>query len=81
MSDEWRRMESAPRDGTKIDLWFPGTGRMTDWQWSTDQIWGKAGSWIGKHSCCKSISTYPNNSPSHWMPLPASPARTEEKPE
>lgn len=33
-------MATAPRDGTIVDLWLPGGGRMTDQWWEeSDQTW------------------------------------------
>ncbi|MCD1645218.1 hypothetical protein [Aurantimonas coralicida] len=29
----WQDIESAPKDGTIIDLWHPAYGRMTDCWW------------------------------------------------
>lgn len=72
---EWQPIETAPRDGTDVDLWDQN-GRQTECRWMIPQAkeysrrfvaewcyyhveWGE---WVelGGH-------------PTHWMPLPASP--------
>ena len=54
---QWQPIETAPKDGTIIDLWVPGFGRLVD-QWWDD------GAWSGVVS---------NSEVSHWMPLPSPP--------
>lgn len=38
----WRDIDSAPKDGTVIDLWHKENGRMTDCWWDKDEE-----RWIG----------------------------------
>lgn len=74
---EWKEIKSAPKDGTKIDLWvvfLSGGYRWTDARWLES----------GAHSCsgpagwCSS-ERYPLHafterpSATHWMPLPSPP--------
>lgn len=41
---EWRTMEDAPKDGTKIDLLFPyPRGRTIDCQWRKGGVYGDGG--------------------------------------
>jgi hypothetical protein len=63
----WQPIETAPRDGTVIDLWFVGDWncRMPDAEWSES-----LGAWFvrGRHS-----SYLDGPLITHWMPLPAPP--------
>ncbi len=73
---EWQDISTAPRDGTHVDLYFPGKiGRKTDWWFSRDPIWGGDGEWISEYRECGQDLTaiYPNTKPTHWMPLPTPP--------
>ena len=66
---EWRPIETAPMDGTIIDLWSQ-SGRQADCKWDTSwTFWGMGGfdtmDWVGIPEWEK---------PTHWMPLPDPPA-------
>lgn len=63
----WQPIETAPKDGTRIDVWRRGE-RLTDVFWSDEEEWW---SYMG--------DTYPiplaaSPAPTHWRPLPAPPA-------
>lgn len=55
---EWQPIESAPKDGSLLDLFVPGYGRIINEWWD-----------IG-HGCwsCEDIGD-----PSHWMKSPGEP--------
>jgi hypothetical protein len=54
-----RPIESAPKDGTEIDLWHPELGRITGSQWDANlDLWT-----ILCHQ----------HAPTHWMPIPDAP--------
>lgn len=64
---EWRPIDTAPRDGTKVDVWFasPGVGyrpnvfwdeRMNLWCWEDN---------FGGEPVFRAI---PNIEPTHWLP-------------
>ncbi len=66
----WRPIETAPRDGSKMLLFFPGpypdeledgvvTGRFLAPGWWLSAIWA---------------SSMAHKRPTHWMPLPEPPA-------
>lgn len=52
---EWRDMATAPKDGTIVDLWLKGGGRITDQWWEDEDK-----SWCGLE----------DDMFSHWAPLP-----------
>ena len=52
---KWQPIETAPRDGTIIDLWLTGGGRVADQWWcEEDKTW----------------SGLENEMFSHWAPIP-----------
>lgn len=73
----WRSMESAPRDGTKIDLWtfWPpsendppkGGRRIADAIWHESVRDWYAGNFYLHQYAAKPVAT-------HWQPLPTPPA-------
>jgi hypothetical protein len=68
----WQPIESAPKDGTKIDLWVhfaedDRSYRQADAYWNADE-----GTWqLGQYHTGQFL--YPVT-PTHWMPLPDPPA-------
>lgn len=82
---KWSPIESAPKDGTEIDLWVPNIHGGRRW---TDCFWGKP-----DHSCgeagpyCDSdwhsekpgwvdgvFPEFVGDPPTHWMPIPEAPS-------
>lgn len=61
----WQTMETAPKDGTLLLVYRPGTARLSHLAIRT------ATEWCGP-KCC------PNAEPTHWMPLPALPTQDKE---
>jgi hypothetical protein len=67
---QWRPIETAPKDGTFIDLWFPNNGttalsqRLTG-TWRHDAWFMQSGG-----------RSFRMDNPTHWMPLPAGPSDT-----
>lgn len=74
---EWQPIETAPKDGTKVDLWaFWPEGseskRSTDCYWvSGDKEWS-FGRWSESSYVHRPVIT-------HWRPLPAPPALSQEE--
>lgn len=68
-------IDSAPRDGTKVDLWTKYGERITDAQWSTGKnawmCWGNAGFGTMDLVKIKDVCT-------HWMPLPEPPKEPDQ---
>lgn len=70
---EWQPIETAPKDGTDVDLWGSlnkePRHRITDCHWHKGEwlVWGASG-----------VDDEPHWMPvfcaSHWMPLPPAPA-------
>lgn len=52
---KWQPIKTAPRDGTIVDLWLTGGGRMTDQWWEEED-----NTWCGLEDYLFS----------HWAPLP-----------
>lgn len=63
----WQPIETAPKDGTIVDLLTKDGVRVTDEWWKEDD---GEGFW----SCL-----LPDDEFTHWMPLPAPPLQTEGK--
>ncbi len=74
---EWQPIETAPKDGTEVDLWCEpfdamevgNACRMTNCMFSehSDDVW-KA--YVALHGWC-SIEKFWR--PTHWMPVPTPP--------
>lgn len=64
----WMPIETAPKDGTEIDLWLPSAGRLTDFKWRNIGVKG----WAKEEG-------YPVHTrilleqPTHWMVPPPPP--------
>lgn len=66
---QWQPIESAPKDGTKVDLWTFNGERWCDCWWHKGQE-----AWASDWSCQSErgfVIRY--GQPTHWMPLPAPP--------
>ena len=76
---EWQPIETAPKDGTQIDLWSSKGFRVCDVVWDTisysvdgeDDVdgWTDAGG----HGSVEKAGPF-----THWMPLPPAPSRQKE---
>lgn len=83
MTDEqWQPIETAPKDGMKIDLWLEWPDgeryRAADAYWSTEaEEAPPGGAWrIGQYHVTQ-FTTPPRVT--HWMPIPAGPASPNQK--
>ena len=75
MSDDWRPIETAPKDGATVLLWDRDVGHH------------EIGRWSDRHQCWHQIEWGPDEEPpvdadmiqrtiylpSHWQPLPQPP--------
>lgn len=76
-SVSWQPIETAPKDGTRVDLLLPDWGgRVTDayWEHETDG-WGDmpGPQWCVKDHAVDGWVEPVGDLPTHWMPLPAPP--------
>jgi hypothetical protein len=65
----WRPIETAPRDGTLIDIWCDGE-RLPDCCWDPHGF-GNTG-WQQKYAEVPNFFPI-NGTPTHWMPRPEAP--------
>jgi hypothetical protein len=63
----WQLIDTAPKDGTAIDLWFPRGERETDCYWANNQ-WCRF-----DPEGYDLYITSRLNMPTHWMPVPEGP--------
>ena len=68
---EWRPIETAPKDGTIIDLWISQRGRRPGCAWvDNPEIEQRIGHcWADECFRVVSLGDYAT----HWMPLPERP--------
>lgn len=72
----WEHIDSAPKDGTIIDVLSIDGERFTDVHWNADkQDWLHwwLDSWGAPGWCRVDVRL------AHWMPLPANPLTTQEQ--
>lgn len=68
--NDWKPIETAPKDGTPVDLWVLGD-RTADCTWNKtrkrwEHWWGLDGG-MGRSAV--------DGEPTHWMPLPEPPMK------
>ena len=61
----WQPIETAPKDGTVIDLWADGQ-RLPNCKW-------RYGGWSQEYAEHPSAHFDIYDEPTHWMPLPEPP--------
>lgn len=80
MSD-WQAIETAPKDGTRVDLWAK-CWRPFDDQFSTARFpacyWTKGDSMTNHNAHWMRLDS--GWYPTHWMPEPAPPSAAREDP-
>lgn len=74
-TEEWQPIETAPRDGTSVDLWAKRE-KTSEWSRYTDCRWGQP-RWgtepIGDKKWLGLNDQYSIVTPTHWRPLPKPP--------
>jgi hypothetical protein len=83
-SGGWRGIESAPRDGTRLDLWAEGFGRKPDMCWAPVYTAGlnfkPIEGWTdhGDYYRGRASILYSESQFTHWMALPPAPSRDQQ---
>ena len=75
----WQPIETAPKDGTRIDLWTKTWIAASDsfmWKRITDCRWSKGDALTNTPARWSGCD--PNRVPTHWMPIPAAPEIGEQ---
>jgi len=72
-AESWQPIETAPKDGTHVDLWLCEHSSCR--QWREADVWFERGSWIGDGEAdgIRVIEMGSYWTATHWMPLPAPP--------
>lgn len=70
----WRPIETAPKDGTHIDLWA-GEERVADCRWNVRSKRWEYWAW-GDFDGMAMVKVDYN--PTHWMPIPAAPLKEDD---
>lgn len=88
-SREWQPIDTAPKDGTVIDLWHNEFGRFSGCYWGLPHHnCGEAGPYCDSdwHDLSEgwvdsfNQITFPPDEYTHWIPLPAEPEKNAGKP-
>lgn len=77
----WQPIETAPRDGTLIDLWISAVDcafRAVDFKWEVTET-QKQGQWVKDGNPLDWHYGNVGMQATHWMPVPAPPS-PQEKP-
>ena len=70
---DWKTMETAPKDGTRILVHLPNSRRIVqEVSWAYDYE-GAPGHWSTPFGPCGRGYTILPEAPKHWMPLPPPP--------
>lgn len=71
----WRDIETAPRDGTEVLVYFDKSRVYLVLSWGQSMMPDKSFAWVDD-------AGVPNGKPTHWRPLPTPPAQDkgEHKP-
>jgi len=91
MKPEWQPIETAPKDGTPVDLWLVSNetcdidfysptasklqGRSTDWVW--EKRGPNSANWYPLGGLGYPLG--PEVTPTHWMPLPVPPEKPHDE--
>lgn len=68
---QWQQIETAPRDGTVIDLW--AGARRADCFWWVSEDCDDDSHWRQEYAEVGGCSFAVDATPTHWMPLPEPP--------
>ena len=74
LATQWQPIETAPRDGTMVDLW--GINHLSYDKHSSRKVnvkFGPVRDWMGIERDDWQHGRGEDYEPTHWMPIPASP--------
>jgi hypothetical protein len=72
----WRPIETAPKDGTHVDLWA-GEERVADCRWNISRSRWEHWGW-GDYDGMDMVKV--DFEPTHWIPIPSAPLKEEGGP-
>lgn len=72
----WRPIETAPKDGTHVDLWA-GEERVADCRWNISRRRWEHWGW-GDYDGMDMVKV--DFEPTHWIPIPSAPLKEEGGP-
>lgn len=67
---KWQPIETAPKDGTSVLLWFPSRQGYVGRQDCVPCHWSEWGGGVWENATSGHMQS---DTPTHWMPLPAPP--------
>ena len=76
-AQQWKPIETAPKDGTICDLWVCGA-RAPSCYWNDDDGLCGAPHWRQNYAEVQGCSFELPGIPTHWKPLPSPPAKEGE---
>jgi len=78
LAPTWRSIDSAPKDGTPVDLWGINHLRhKRSGERLTNVAWGRLTDWLGNERDDWKTGRGEDFQPTHWMPLPQPPEDTK----
>ncbi len=73
----WQPIETAPKDGTKVIVFIPGSGAVCPAWWEVDKYAVRPRPyWTHWGEHVFGVRQVRNKPPTHWMPIPPAPAKT-----
>ncbi len=73
LEGQWLPIETAPKDGTIIDLWMDD--RIADHQFREPDAWWLNGAWVTVNDDFLVFPLPHEFTPTHWRPLPTPPTQ------
>ncbi len=67
-ADKWLPINTAPRDGTRVDIWSVESGRITDAFWHSNYR-----AWAIKQGYPVVTTVLLSQTVTHWRPIPLGP--------
>ena len=74
MNANWKPIETAPKDGSRILVWIPGEEMTRIARWDRMEFYTHPKPYWSIERGVSRTRRDRENPPSHWMPLPECPA-------